>query len=182
MELLAVIVIISIVAALTYPAWQNSKVQAAERVTESNLHQAFIAVELYRQDYDGGGSTFGSSSALGLPNREGFVSLLKKSGIVWWIGKDIYGYGPIYYPWDKSEKTSDMTDEFWNSQMSAWLAYNKKYQGQSVMIGDFNHTLGCGVTPVYTCLMKGQGIQFDGSLRRREAVGSVFQPSWWENL
>ena len=51
-ELLAVIAILAVVAALLFPVLHSVKGKARETACASNLHQMSLAMEMYLQDYD----------------------------------------------------------------------------------------------------------------------------------
>jgi prepilin-type N-terminal cleavage/methylation domain-containing protein len=178
-EVVVVIVIVMIIAALTLPIWISAKSRSKEVVTENNLRQTWLALEMYRQGNDGGAS-IGPSSALGLPNIDAFHALVKSSGIKWWHAPEKIGYGPIYYPMDRSDYVIAGLKESYDRRMDMWLEYNRRHESSSVIVGDFWHTETCGKYPLPNCLFKGFGLRLDGSVMRREAVGDIYAPKWWE--
>ncbi len=181
MELLTVIAIIAIVAAISFPVWASSRKKSGERVTENFLHQTWVALELYRQDSDPSSLTLGTSSQIGLPNIDGFYSLLKRSNLKWWPHAGSRGaYGPNYYPFDPSDFVVPDHEVFYTRQLTEWLAYSRKNQEQAVLVGDFNHSADCGKGGDPRCFYIGFGVRLSGSLCRRSRTGNVFSPSWWE--
>jgi prepilin-type N-terminal cleavage/methylation domain-containing protein len=178
-EIVVVLLIVAIIAAITFPVMTAAKKKSYETMTQENLHQCWLALEVYRQDFDNASVEMGTSSDLGLPNVDGFHSLIKKSGIKWWYAPGKIGYGPIYYPMDRSDFVVKGLDIAYEARLNTWLSYNRAEQSKSVIIGDFNHTEGCFKFPDARCLLKGFGIQLDGSLSHRQAVGYINRPTWW---
>ncbi|MCC7229420.1 MAG: prepilin-type N-terminal cleavage/methylation domain-containing protein [Fimbriimonadaceae bacterium] len=64
-EVIVVISIIAVLAALSYPVFVAVKAKANETTCMSNLHQLQMAVALYREDY--GSGTAGTPEQMGLP-------------------------------------------------------------------------------------------------------------------
>lgn len=177
LEVITVVAIVAIVAAISYPVWISAKERGLEALTRNDLRQAYIALELYRSDHDGGGVFVGASSQLGLPNRDQFSFVLRNAGIQWGFVTQRLGYGPIYYPFDPSDVRDSQQRERW---LRRWTAYNEKFEASSVMVGDFHHTRGCGYVPSFNCLFNGFGVTLDGQLRRKRALGDTNLADWWE--
>ena len=78
-ELLAVIVIIAIVAALTYPIFAGSKRSAKIQGSKARLRQLSIATMLYRTEHDGDGK-YGPVAEMGLPAFEDLITPLTSRG------------------------------------------------------------------------------------------------------
>jgi type II secretory pathway pseudopilin PulG len=177
-ELLVVLAIIAVVVAITFPIWGSAKISARERQTESALHQTWLALEIYRQDYDSA-ADFGTSSQLGLPNALSFVTTWIKVG-QWWTAPGKFGYGPLYYPRDPSDSTFMGSPQF-RQNLENWTDYSTKNGSSAVILGDFNHTEGCSKYPLnFDCEYKGFGVTLAGSLSRKSALGDINAPIWWD--
>lgn len=73
-EVISVVAILSVLIAILFPVFTRAKDSAYKTVAASNLRQLFVAVELYRTDYDGQG-VIGRASAMGLPRYLTFYEL-----------------------------------------------------------------------------------------------------------
>lgn len=71
-EILVVLAILAILAALLFPVLMRAKGRAKETVCASNMRQLYVAIELYRQDWETGG---GSTPALGFPTAQAFGAI-----------------------------------------------------------------------------------------------------------
>lgn len=71
-EVLMVISIVVILAAILLPVARGVKVQAKVTSSQSQLRQIFVAATLYQQDWSTGVS-IGNASQLGLPTFSGWV-------------------------------------------------------------------------------------------------------------
>jgi len=179
-EIVIVIAIVAVLTGLTVPIWNSVRKRSYESHTLNSLRQAHLALELYRQGEDQGAMFTGTSSQMGLPNRDNFSRLLVERKIRWWTAPGKVGYGPIYYPVDPSDIVNPGTEPFVRHQLKSWLSYTVKNEANSVLLGDFNHTQGCGKFPDKFCLFKGIGVALNGSLVRRRAAGEIHSCEWWE--
>lgn len=66
MEVLVVIAILTVLAALIYPVGARAKRQAQRTGAMANLKQHYYALAMYRTDY-GGDGVYGKASEMGLP-------------------------------------------------------------------------------------------------------------------
>ncbi len=105
---------------------------------------------------------------------------MKSRGIEWWHQGDKIGYGPIYYPIDKSDLVSSSHSKFLDQRLKEWLDYSGRNEASSIIIGDFNHTDGCAQFPDKFCLFKGFGLTLNGSIVRKRATGEIHSVEWWE--
>lgn len=65
-EFLVVLTIIAVIVALVFPVFQSAKRSAKVARTMSASHQLWLALSLYRSDWDGEGK-IGTASEMGLP-------------------------------------------------------------------------------------------------------------------
>lgn len=118
-ELLTVIVIISILAALLFPVFAQSKERAKQTSCQSRLRQLALGLTLYRNDHDGLGYlwTHSDHSGYRFPynSYQGAAAYLKSGDVVWC-----------------PEPNADPT------QVSAWNFY--AYKSWLQQIGDAEHT------------------------------------------
>lgn len=178
-EIIVVVAIIAVISAITFPLWASSKQKAHEAETVLSLKQLWIALELYRQDYDGASKFVGTGHELGLPNQDGFAELRTTLKLKWHKKSDRKAYGPVFYPADQSDLVPGY-ESFLATKLRRWTNYNRAHENLSVIVGDFNHTETCGQFPVETCFFKGFGITLDGSSKRKQAAGNIHTCEWWE--
>ena len=177
-EILVVIGIIVVIAGLAYSAFGPAKKQATVTMTTNALRQTYDALELYRQQNDADGSQFGTSSQMGLPNREQFYYFWVKSGIKWYIPENFRDFGPVWYPLDPSDYIVPDQKAQW---LAGWESYSAKEKNSSIILGDFNNTEGCGHLPFEVrCVFDGYGITLDGTLRHQSGAGDIHSYQWWE--
>jgi|GEM_PF-2614733 type II secretory pathway pseudopilin PulG len=179
-EICVVIGIVVVISAISFPIWVQTKKSGREAGTKSNLHQLWLAVELYQQDQGNSFPTSGESSQMGLPNQEQFYTLLKGTKIKWNYASEKIGYGPIYYPIDRTDDTPHDSTGYFDERLRSWLKHTAKYGSASIELADFNHTEGCGRFPEVTCVFKGIGVSLDGTLSVRSANGFIHTPDWWD--
>lgn len=179
-EIVVVIAVLAILIAITLPVWTRAKRSTYKTITMENLHQAWLALELYRQDTDPGSPNVGSSSAMGLPNVDGFYYLRQRLQLQWWQVQGRIGYGPIYYPFDRSDFVPTGNQEQYEWRLQNWIEYSREHESDSVIIGDFNHTEGCGQFPDPYCLFVGYGVRLNGSAVQKTSIGQIWDPTWWD--
>jgi len=178
---MATIAIIALLTAIGVPIYAEVKRRSSVTATESNLRQVYLALEMYRTDNGGQGQMVGTASELGLPpNQEAFYTFFDTPKIVWWRSPGKKAYGPRYYPRDPSDTVNEGSEDFMTRQLARWLAYNKRQENASVMVGDFHHTVGCGPYPQDDCLFTGYAVTLDGALLRKRATGNIHVCEWWE--
>lgn len=89
-EILVVIAIISILAAILFPVFARARENARRASCQSNLKQFGLAMMQYTQDYD---ESYPPASAEVGPNYPGQS---------WGIGGNVWAWGQILYPYHKS--------------------------------------------------------------------------------
>ena len=181
LEVLIALAIVTLVAAISYPVFSSAKKRAKETETISNLRQSWLALELYRQDHDGTGKLHGTSSQLGLPNVDQFyLQIIQPLGLRWQPQPRRLGYGPLYYPFNPSDFHAQVDLDQQSRKLDRWLSHNRRLEERSLLVGEFNHTEGCGPHLEQYCLFLGFGIRLDGSTVRRQSTGKINEPEWWE--
>jgi prepilin-type N-terminal cleavage/methylation domain-containing protein len=182
-ELLTVLAILAVIAAISYPVFLNSRKSALTTVTDSNLRQVWLALQLYRADYEATAKDTGSSSEMGFPNRDQAARLLTDMDLDWrqvrWReGRQVF-LGPIYYPFDESDISPNNPVQM-RQWLQEWLRHSNERQGNAVLLADFNRTEGCRVYDYLTCMLSGRGITLNGDLIQKRATGTYALPAWWE--
>lgn len=75
-EVLVVLSIVAVLMAILVPTFRLARRRADIQVSSGKLHQMWMALETYRQDWDGNDGDYGSFYGLGLPNDEAYFSTL----------------------------------------------------------------------------------------------------------
>ncbi len=177
-EIIVCLAIIAIVCAITFPIATAAKQSAKKTTVKNALHQLYLSLALYRQDYDGT-ELQGSASELGLPNVDQFYFYRQEKHLTYPTYVVRFESGPIYYPMDKSSCFVATTAPFCLRKLDRWLDYNKRAQGDSVIIGDFQFTEPCTDYMSPTCVQSGIGVNLVGSLVSKKNTGSVSEGYWW---
>ena len=167
-EVLVVIAIIAIMAAITYPVFKRVKWQSYKTVCFSNLHQIGINMTLYRSNWNGG--DVGTSDQLGLPDDP----VLLTDGLLCPLHAPItsHHFLPSYnYLYEVPVR---------NSQASrSWDKIEAHFLGKTIIYSDFNHNdpsvYGKKYFNAYAI-----GLELDGGVRTRvsPALNAGF-PDWW---
>jgi len=84
-ELLVVVVIVGILAALLFPVMQRAKSEAQDQSCQQNLRQFAVGLELYRTDHDGLGYLYLLPRPMQYPYNyyDGLAAYLKDGNVVW---------------------------------------------------------------------------------------------------
>ena len=170
--------IIAIVCAITFPIASAAKLSAKKATVKNALHQIYLSLALYRQDYDGT-ELQGSASELGLPNVDQFYFYRQANHLKYPTYVVRFESGPIYYPMDKSNCFVPTTESFCIRKLNRWLDYNKRMLGNSVIVGDFQFSESCSDYMSPTCVQSGLGVNLVGSLVSKKNTGSVSEGYWW---
>lgn len=168
-EIIVVIAIAAVIAAILVPVYASGKTKAKETASISNMHQLYLALELYRQDADG--ATFGSMEAMGLPDR---LSILPGD-----VGKLTPPLAPKPYHYYYYPVAKDI-----DQRRPSWAQYTLEKGDQTVILTDLWFTPGIlGRAPKYYQdfdLVRYQiGITLGGNIRRKTASGNLGL-DWWD--
>lgn len=124
-EVLVVLAIIGICAALTYPVFTQVKRNARKAQCLHNLHQIGVAMALYRDQ--NGGADAGTPDEMGLPNGVSWPSIFPNLRCQEHSPKG-FGY-TILYPEPGSSE----------ARLKSWTAYTQSQGGLSVFMYDDAH-------------------------------------------
>lgn len=176
LEILIVIAIIGVLAALTTPALVKAKKGAIEVASLSNLHQIHIAYKLYQED-NGGDGEYGTPSEMALPFGSAISHHLGMTPSVW---VSPCGVNPFYAP-----RGAKITYHNWTpSNPEEWpdfARYAQTYRENLILVSDFNcddHELAPGNPYV---AHKGLGVLLSGQLVKRMRKGAMILREWWSD-
>ena len=170
-EVIVVVAIVIVVAAISYPVFARVKEKSLEAKSISNMRQLYLAIEMYRAEYDG--IPYGSMEAMGLPD----------SPTERWLGSSVAGLRPpmnpkstyLYYP---------VATEF-DQRSPTWEVYVIEHTSSTVLLADvhFNPLEPKGTYPSYQMNPDVEkyliGITLGGSIRKKRASGSLVM-QWWD--
>jgi prepilin-type N-terminal cleavage/methylation domain-containing protein len=170
-EVIVVVTIVVIVAAISYPVFTRAKEKSLESQSISNMRQLFIAIEIYRADY--GGIPYGSMEAMGLPPAPSEK----------WLGASVAALYPpkqppggyLYFPVPKNL----------DRRAPTWEQYVREHTEATVLIADagFNPLEPKGASKYYYMNPDVEkyviGMTVGGSIRKQRASGSLVM-QWWD--
>lgn len=169
-EILTVVGILIILAALIYPLGRSAVLKAREAQTVSNLRQLHMAVMIYQENEGFAGTTEG------LMPREEFILLAVKEWGMWppgpLSGTPIYGQY-YYYPTRETDPGNpiQIADE--------WKKTLEICGDEAIMIADFTFSdqLPDWGDPYQESY--GIGIRINGAIDRLRSRGDPIWPAWW---
>lgn len=175
-ELIVVIAIIVTVSSIVYPTIISARRSASEVRCISNLRQLYVALELYRENWQG--SAVGTPSQMGLPPAwwrlaEFSPQKLTCAGLDPTNCDGNAGYYAFFPP--------ALPELYTESQHLAWSTYVQRFQSESVLFVDANHAYACPVTEYSTG--RAIGVRLNGSAKLRVRFGDPLNPtrSWWHD-
>ncbi|HJP83779.1 MAG TPA: type II secretion system protein [Fimbriimonadaceae bacterium] len=112
-ELLVVIAIIAILASLIFPVTQSAKARAKETACMSNLHQIYVAMQMYREDFNEYPPSPGNPFILDTPYLGGTRLHCQAKDNKWVLG-DYTLYGPPTSKVIPQEERTAAIDEYEN--------------------------------------------------------------------
>ncbi len=184
-EILVVIAIIGVVAAITYPATKAVMRSAKVGSSTSFLHQLHLSMSLYRTENDGDGK-YGGLATMGFPpiydpnsnsvDITGFIYALPERKLehrspcglnASWAGEGDLQFQYIFRPFDVPDETQRSI--LANLYQENWLMFydlNCDFPGTPIGRKDLPHF--------------GVGVLLSGSAIRRSKPGKIFfSDEWW---
>jgi len=182
-ELMVVIGIIIIVAAITFPIASSAKESAQRANCRSNLRQLHLATELYRADW-AGDARFGSVQEMGLPYKasaaDQYVSeKLKLKGLSCpQHGKPWEQHAPEHYAYFPMQEP-DLTAVEPSNTPFEWSKFSARYGDETILFGDVSHN------PVDHPYLNDEfpmyafGVTLGGALISHRKGGDPYNHYWW---
>lgn len=175
-EVLAVVSILAIVAAIATPVISNVRENARRTTCISNLHQIGLAIAIYRSEYGGDGK-YGDPHTMGLPpTYSPDVRQLLLPAKEAWQCQDELRLRPklsgmsyyIYYPLASSPP----------HEWAKFKDLSERYQEKTLLIYDMYHSDIKGLNSPFVQHF-GLGLLTSGSAIRRQRVGDWLDQRWW---
>lgn len=169
-EVLVVVAIAAIAAALTYPAYSSASRGAKLAVSASNMRQLYVALALYRSAYDGDGR-YGDRESMGLPDAR--WALLDRGGLPESLMQSPCGNHPseqpsvlqvLYHPGDGEDPFTE------------WALV---YRENLVVYSDLHCTPPSNALLNPYVTKTGVGVLLGGTIVRRAKLGDPYRPDWW---
>jgi|CXWL01.1.fsa_nt_gi prepilin-type N-terminal cleavage/methylation domain-containing protein len=168
-EIISCLAIVLVLAAITYPVIVSSRQSGLKTQTISNLRQLYIALELYRQEYDG--AAIGDLNQLGLPPVDYYASNIAATLKPPLAGR-YPGVGWYYLmPPDPANVQPEIVNR--------WRDYGGRCESGAILLVDvnFSDVPPVGGSPLLTST--GYGVRLSGSVEVRKARGSPLSFNWW---
>jgi len=171
-ELLVVLAIISVVAAILTPTFGAVRRKALVSATAQDAHQLSLALLLYRTDQDGDGK-WGRASEMGLPTPEVMYNTLPL---------EKWRTTCHYPPRPPEDPFGDRYFAYWvndDDGLDKWPHLSRIYQDASPLIITVNCTDPQWDidNPFHPKL--GIGVDLTGTILRKNRIGKWFRFSWW---
>jgi prepilin-type N-terminal cleavage/methylation domain-containing protein len=191
--LLETITVIAVIAALTsilYPVMVNGKESASRARCGQHLHQAWLAVTIYRSDWDGD-DIYGTSYAMGLPPRLGAFD--QRGSLTWaqyqatlpesvlaisslrclhWPSK-LGGSGNFSYEFRYQDPFQQPNGQ------NRWDKYALEFGEESILVTDSNHNDADLPLASPTFPKLGFGMTLGGRAVRQNKPGDLDILRWW---
>lgn len=179
-EVLTVITITSILAAILYPVIESAKRKSNEAVCISNLHQLDMALELYRTTYAEERADFGTPVDMGLPPwfpRLAQVGLVPPGLLKGCHGESVFPNSPPLYSQSWPPAKEDIGEDAWTQLIARWTPYVNAHGAGSVLLQDLNHMPLRTISPFAT--QRGIGVYLDGHAKIVTRQGDAANLEWW---
>lgn len=177
-EVITVLAIIIVLAALSYPTFASARKRAYETTCIANLRQVYVALSLYRSDWSGD-AVNGKPSEMGLPLD--LLALQPSIDRYTCHGVDPYNCGSVAGGGGLWKRWPSGLPQFSNPAAdAAWAAYVGRYGESAVLIIDPNHQFSCPLTEFSTG--RAAGLRLDGSAAFRIRYGDpTIGIAWWHD-
>ncbi len=175
-EVLIVVAIIAIIAALLFPVLSRSKEASKVTVSISRLKQLHLMTKLYQADYDGDGR-YGLPQDMGLPLRgpepgTAVMSSFKAYGFITELILSPCGCHP-HNMCGEEQHMRLVWSETW------WVEESQTYREMIPLYSDFN----CNSWDIHLSndLISKRGITvlLSGTARTRQSIGNPFKPEFF---
>jgi|GEM_PF-1200420 len=185
LEIVMVMSILALLAALLYPVFQQGKKQAYKTSCQTNLHQAWLAIALYQQNNDGD-AIYGTDYEMGLPPRfygttisnttdDDIASLLNIKSLHCHFYPSRFSTSGKYFDYNF------MYQDPWQQAngQNNWEAYSRKFQANSILLTDENHN--DANIPLFSPNFPklGFGVNVGGELITKNKPGDMDILTWW---
>ncbi len=167
-ETLCVVVILAVLMAMTFSVSGPIRSAALESSAKNNLHQVYIALQLYREA-QGGGNEFGTAAEMGMPD---FTCEMKPFLAKGAVGDPAMFRSPCGdHPVEPNFAVDENTLLVYLANDDTWKRTSESRQGRTVVASDPN----CNPQNVHITnplvLSKYQVLRLDGSIRSESYLG-----------
>jgi prepilin-type N-terminal cleavage/methylation domain-containing protein len=173
-ELLCVIAILCLLAALTYPAFNQVRERAKVTSCGSNLRQIAMAMSQYASEY-GGDGVYGDTYSMGLPPFP-FTGLQQIRVFKCQAVPSEVIPSPKTFPY-----MGQFTEPDQDHSQPKWADYAIAFKDEAITWYDFNHNSIDVPIEAELATKLGLGVTLGGSLVTRRRTGFVWAKSWWHD-
>jgi prepilin-type N-terminal cleavage/methylation domain-containing protein len=176
-ELLAVIAIVVVLAALFYPVLAGARGEAHKTVCISNLRQLSTAISLYRGQHGGDAVTFGDLYSMGLPPPRNLTDALASTRSLWKCdgpsrraGHVESGFSYTYIPAPPGERIGATT----------WAEYVQTEGEAALLFTDLYHSPAGTDLSSPVSVKRGIAVTLAGNIVRKTKAGLPGDFDWWK--
>ncbi|MFN8138407.1 MAG: hypothetical protein U0R49_01265 [Fimbriimonadales bacterium] len=179
-EVLVIVGILAITAAIVTPVYLRAKDRAKENICISNLKQLHVATMMYRHDYDGDGK-YGKPSHMGLPLYTTLTLRVNK-----YITEDVQKclgvsptppspvlYGPCFY--------GEVPGEHTGPGPTPWERTVLANRDDTVLYCDLNHQPPGSKFQAERQTHRGLGVYLSGESKTVKRPGNPLSINWWHS-
>lgn len=179
-EMLCVIAIIAVLAALLMPVLASAMRASKETVAISNVKQLHLAFSLYRSEYDGD-VRYGKASEMGLPDMTRIYT-----GAPWRLlpGTEKLWASPCGQHVDTTKAETAGTNLDYHAsdiEDETWASYAQRRQEEAVLVYDLNCSAPDAILHSPYMLKKVIGVRLNGSLVRRTTRELLIDLAAWDH-
>jgi type II secretory pathway pseudopilin PulG len=181
-EVLIVLTVLALVAALLYPIVVRARDRAKEATCYGNLRNIQTAVALYRADYDGE-SKYGAPEAMGLPPS---IARLMDYGAITKTTMQCPGrpFSPglrqaVYTQYWPPFGRFAPSDSFLERMRAEWLEAVQRMREDTVIVGDLNHDFPGRDVHEGSVEHRAIGVTLGGQVDTAIRTGSPLNVRWW---
>lgn len=182
-EMLVCLAICLVLAAIAFPVFTKVKAYAKQTSAASNLHQLYLAAEMYRMNYDGEG-IYGSAIVMGFPGESPDGGLNSPADI--FLDKNrslIYspcGLNRSWFPYMKGSADKPVSNLIFTWLDPKFGTYAGTYRQNTMIVEDVNcDDPGSPINNPYY-MHRGLGVTVSGQLVNHYKTGQMLEnPSWW---
>ncbi len=184
-EVLIVMAIMALLSAILFPVLGQAKESTQKTVCASNLHQDWLAIGMYRSDYDGD-SLYGGSYDMGLPPRLSYLAYrdpLEAAKLTPQALLRIEGLKCSHWPSKLSNSGFSYNlmyqDPPQMNNQNRWDKYVEEFKEDAILIVDVNHNPRD--IPVFSKMISkvGFGLTVGGRTVKQRKPGDPDILRWW---
>lgn len=180
-EVMVVLAILAVLAALLYPVLQKAKSSGNEAACTSNLHQMHVALQLYRDQWEGTDEP-AHTWEMGLPDirsKNSFFEVINRLHCQGYSYPDGRGNPGYVFHWPLGSPGFGVDAGDVDKAQEEWKDYVANQGSASVTIFGPNHQTQTRISSL--SLQRAFGVTLSGSVLRYVRRGDLTQMEWWKS-